>query len=102
MNYKDQSDQLAVAENRLGVLLVNLGTPDAPTTPAVRRYLAVSGKTMKTKPRILWQIILHGIVLRTRPKRSAAAYQSVWTEQGSPLLAKDILRLCFRPQTLRC
>jgi ferrochelatase len=88
VKYKDQSDQLAVTQDRLGVLLVNLGTPDAPTTEAVRRYLAefLSDPRVVAIPRILWRIILHGIVLRVRPKRSAAAYRSVWTDQGSPLL----------------
>ena len=88
VKYKNQSDQLTISENRLGILLVNLGTPDAPTTEAVRRYLAefLSDPRVVSIPRLLWQIILHGIVLRVRPKRSAAAYQSVWTEQGSPLL----------------
>jgi ferrochelatase len=88
VKYKNQSDQLAAPESRLGVLLVNLGTPDAPTTSAVRRYLAefLSDPRVVAIPRFIWQIILHGIVLRVRPKRSAAAYQSVWTEQGSPLL----------------
>jgi ferrochelatase len=88
VKYKDQSDQLTVGDGRLGVLLVNLGTPDAPTTEAVRRYLAefLSDPRVVSIPRLLWQIILHGIVLRVRPKRSAAAYQSIWTDQGSPLL----------------
>ena len=77
-----------MGDGRLGVLLVNLGTPDAPTTEAVRRYLAefLSDPRVVSIPRLLWQIILHGIVLRVRPKRSAAAYQSIWTDQGSPLL----------------
>lgn len=72
-----------------GVLLVNLGTPDAPTTAAVRRYLAefLSDRRVVEMPRLLWMLILHGIILRTRPARSAAAYGKVWTEQGSPLLA---------------
>lgn len=71
-----------------GVLLVNLGTPDAPTTEAVRRYLAefLSDPRVVEMPRLLWKLILHGIILRTRPARSAAAYQKIWTEQGSPLL----------------
>jgi ferrochelatase len=88
VKYKDQSDQLAIAEDRLGVLLVNLGTPDAPTADAVRRYLAefLSDPRVVAIPPLLWRIILHGIVLRIRPKRSAAAYRSIWTEQGSPLL----------------
>ncbi len=73
----------------LGVLLVNLGTPDAPTAGAVRRYLAefLSDPRVVEMPRLLWMLILHGIILRTRPARSAAAYREVWTEQGSPLLA---------------
>ncbi len=71
-----------------GVLLVNLGTPDAPTPTAVRRYLAefLSDPRVVEMPRLLWMPILHGIILRTRPARSAAAYRKIWTEQGSPLL----------------
>lgn len=73
----------------MGVLVVNLGTPDAPTTPAVRRYLAefLSDSRVVEIPRLLWKIILHGIILRVRPAKSARAYQRVWTEQGSPLMA---------------
>jgi ferrochelatase len=72
----------------LGVLLVNLGTPDAPTPDALRRYLAefLSDPDVVTLPRLIWWPILHGIVLRTRPARSAEAYQRIWTAQGSPLL----------------
>lgn len=72
-----------------GVLLVNLGTPDAPTTTAVRRYLAefLSDPRVIEIPQLLWKVILHGIILRVRPKKSAALYQSIWTDEGSPLLA---------------
>jgi ferrochelatase len=72
-----------------GVLLVNLGTPDAPTTPAVRRYLAefLSDPRVIEIPALVWKLILHGIILRVRPKKSAALYQSIWTDEGSPLLA---------------
>lgn len=72
----------------LGIVLVNLGTPDAPTTSAVRTYLAefLSDPRIVAIPRFLWMIILHGIVLRVRPKRSAKAYASIWTDEGSPLL----------------
>ncbi|MDJ0806090.1 MAG: ferrochelatase [Gammaproteobacteria bacterium] len=89
MKYKNQSNQLAQTDDRLGILLVNLGTPDEPTTDAVRRYLAefLSDPRVVAIPRILWMLILHGIVLRIRPKRSAEAYRSVWTTEGSPLLA---------------
>jgi ferrochelatase len=71
------------------VILVNLGTPDAPEPKAVRRYLAefLSDRRVIEIPKILWQPILRGIVLRTRPKKSAEAYRQVWTEEGSPLLA---------------
>jgi len=73
---------------RLGVLLTNLGTPDAPTTAALRRYLAefLSDPRVVELPRILWLPILYGIILTTRPRRSAAAYRRVWTTAGSPLL----------------
>lgn len=89
MRYIKQSEQLQQPAGGLGILLVNLGTPDAPTTAAVRRYLAefLSDPRVVAIPRFLWQIILHGIVLRTRPKRSAAAYRSIWTDEGSPLLS---------------
>lgn len=72
----------------LGVLLVNLGTPDAPTVPAVRRYLAqfLADPRVVELPRLLWLPLLHGIILRTRPARSAKAYQAIWAEDGSPLL----------------
>lgn len=72
----------------LGVLLVNLGTPDAPTPSAVRRYLAefLWDPRVVELPRALWWLILHGVILRTRPARSARAYQKIWTDDGSPLL----------------
>lgn len=78
-----------VAAPRVGVLLVNLGTPDAPTTSAVRRYLAefLSDRRVVEIPRLAWWPILHGIILRTRPKKSAHAYAQVWTVDGSPLAA---------------
>ena len=72
---------------KLGVLLVNLGTPDAPTTRDVRRYLAefLMDRRVVEIPCALWWPILHGIILRTRPAKSAHAYAQVWTAQGSPL-----------------
>ena len=72
---------------RVGVLLVNLGTPDAPTAPAVRRYLAqfLSDQRVVEIPAAVWKPILHGIILRTRPAKSAAKYASIWTPEGSPL-----------------
>lgn len=72
-----------------GVLLTNLGTPDAPTPSALRKYLAqfLSDPRVIETPRWLWWFILHGVILRVRPRRSAKAYREVWTEAGSPLLA---------------
>src|SRR5262245_64476852 len=76
------------AAPRLGVLLVNLGTPDAPTPAAVRRFLAqfLWDPRVVEVPRWIWWLALHGVILRIRPARSAHAYQQIWTPQGSPLL----------------
>lgn len=75
-------------KNNCGILLTNIGTPDAPTTKAVRRYLSefLSDSRVIELPRIIWQPILHGIILRFRPKKSAALYQRIWRPEGSPLL----------------
>lgn len=72
-----------------GVLLINLGTPGAPDAASVRRYLAefLSDRRVVEIPPLVWQPILHGIILRTRPKKSAHAYQQVWRPDGSPLAA---------------
>lgn len=72
---------------RTAVLLVNLGTPDEATAPALRRYLAefLSDPRVVEIPRLVWWPILHGVILRTRPKQSAAKYASVWMPEGSPL-----------------
>lgn len=69
------------------VLLCNLGTPEAPTKEAVRRYLAefLSDRRVVEIPRLLWLAILHGVILRVRPAKSAAKYASIWTPEGSPL-----------------
>ncbi|MFP5329758.1 MAG: ferrochelatase [Alphaproteobacteria bacterium] len=76
-----------VEHGRIGVLLINLGTPDAPEPGAVRRYLAefLSDPRVVEIPRWLWRPILHGVILRTRPAKSAHAYRQVWTNDGSPL-----------------
>jgi protoporphyrin/coproporphyrin ferrochelatase len=81
------SDHPEVPEGQVGVLLINLGTPDAPHAAAVRRYLAefLSDRRVVEIPAIAWKPILHGIILRTRPRRSAEAYNQVWTNEGSPL-----------------
>jgi len=71
-----------------GILLVNLGTPEAPTSSAVRRFLKqfLSDPRVVEYPRWLWWLILNGIILRIRPSRSAAAYREIWTKEGSPLM----------------
>jgi ferrochelatase len=76
-----------VPEPKVGVLLINLGTPDAPEERAVRRYLAEflsDPRVIEIHP-IAWKPILHGLILRTRPRRSAEAYNQIWTNEGSPL-----------------
>ena len=79
-----QHDQVA----KIGVLLVNLGTPQAPTAAALRPYLKefLSDPRVVEIPTLLWQPILRGIILNTRPKKSAHKYASIWTKDGSPLL----------------
>lgn len=74
---------------KLGVLVTNLGTPDAPETGALRRYLKefLWDPRVVEVPRPLWWLILNGVILRIRPKRSAEAYRTVWTDEGSPLLS---------------
>ncbi len=76
-------------QERIGVLLVNLGSPEAPTPKAVRKYLAqfLWDKRVVDLPRPLWWLVLHGIILRFRPRRSAKAYKKIWTDQGSPLIS---------------
>ncbi len=83
------TDHPDIPAAKIGVLLINLGTPDAPEVRAVRRYLA----EFLSDPRVIeihplaWKPILHGIVLRRRPKWSAEAYNQIWTNEGSPLRA---------------
>lgn len=73
---------------KVGVLITNLGTPDAPTQSALRRYLRqfLSDPRVVEVPRLLWWFILNLVILNIRPRRSAKAYASVWTERGSPLM----------------
>jgi ferrochelatase len=73
--------------SRTAIVYCNLGTPDAPTAAALRRYLAefLSDPRVVEIPRFLWLLILHGIILRVRPAKSAQKYASIWTEEGSPL-----------------
>ena len=79
--------QVPATGTRTAILLCNLGTPDEPTASAVRRYLAefLSDHRVVEIPKPIWWLILHGIILRLRPAKSAAKYASIWTAEGSPL-----------------
>nr|WP_317894200.1 ferrochelatase [uncultured Sphingomonas sp.] len=101
------ADHPAIPQPRIGVLLINLGTPDAPEPRAVKRYLGefLSDRRVVELPAIAWQPILRGIILNTRPKKSAHAYSQVWTEKGSPLAAvtraqAEGLKDAFGPEVL--
>lgn len=86
--FRSSSNYSHAAAETLGVLVVNLGTPDAPTPAAVRRYLAefLWDPRVVELPRVFWWLVLHGVILRFRPRRSAEAYRKIWTDAGSPLL----------------
>ena len=88
MAYNNTPDFEHNQEGKIGVLISNLGTPTQPTAQGVRPFLRefLSDPRVVELPRLLWWIILHGVILRVRPARSARAYKSIWTEAGSPLL----------------
>ncbi|GAB5413273.1 MAG: ferrochelatase [Congregibacter sp.] len=88
MKYRGTPDFDHSSEGRIGVLLTNLGTPEAPEKQALKPYLKqfLSDPRVVEVPRLLWWFILNGIILNVRPARSAEAYRTVWTERGSPLL----------------
>jgi len=88
MPYKGTDNFRHNQTEKLGVLVTNLGTPDAPTPKALRRYLAefLADPRVVEVPRPIWWLILHGVILRIRPRKSAKAYASVWQPEGSPLL----------------
>ncbi|MBI5438219.1 MAG: ferrochelatase [Nitrosomonadales bacterium] len=87
MTYQPEPSFNHGTPEKTGILLVNLGTPDAPTPDAVRRYLKefLGDPRVVEMPRLLWWLILNGIILNTRPKKSAAKYASIWLKEGSPL-----------------
>jgi len=87
MSYRPEPARAHGSAAGAALLLVNLGTPDAPTPAALRRYLAqfLSDPRVVEIPRWLWWPVLHGVILRTRPAKSAAKYASIWTPEGSPL-----------------
>ena len=87
MTYLPEPDFTHGTPEKTGILLINLGTPDAPTPEAVRTYLKefLGDPRVVEMPRALWWLILNGIILNTRPKKSAAKYASIWLKEGSPL-----------------
>ena len=87
--YTAVQENLENKASKIGILLVNLGTPDAPTPVALRRYLGefLADPRVTELPRWLWWLILHGVILRIRPRRAAKKYQTIWTKNGSPLLS---------------
>ncbi len=88
MRYKGLAGFDHEATERLGILLVNSGTPDSPRIGDVRRFLArlLGDPRVVELPRALWLPLLHGVILQTRPFRSSRKYRRIWTESGSPLL----------------
>lgn len=87
MRYQTEPEYKHGTPDKTGILLINLGTPDAPTAKAVRPYLKqfLSDPRVVEIPRLIWWFILNAIILNVRPKKSAAKYATVWTEEGSPL-----------------
>jgi len=85
--YQTEPAYIHSSAEKTAVLLVNLGTPEAPTAAALRRYLAefLWDPRVVEIPRLLWWLILKGVILNLRPRKSAAKYASIWTPQGSPL-----------------
>jgi ferrochelatase len=86
--YKTEPPYAHGAQAKVGILLANLGTPDAPTASALRRYLKqfLSDRRVVEIPRIIWWLILNVVILNIRPKKSAAKHAQIWTSEGSPLL----------------
>lgn len=87
MRFQPEPPSPSNQPDRVGVLLCNLGTPEAPTAPALRRYLGefLADPRVVEIPRLVWWPILHGVILRTRPAKAAAKYASIWMPEGSPL-----------------
>ena len=88
MKYRSQENFNHAQADKIGVLISNLGTPEAPTKQALKPYLKqfLSDPRVVEVPKLIWWFILNGIILNIRPKRSAEAYKTVWTQEGSPLL----------------
>ena len=97
MKYFGEKNYEHGSKDKTGVLITNLGTPDAPDAKSLKVYLNqfLSDPRVIEIPKILWQIILKGIILQIRPRKSAANYKKIWTDDGSPLLAISKKQLDF-------
>ncbi len=106
MRYKSDENYSHGDEREIGILLVNLGTPDAPTTSAVRTYLAefLADPRIVEIPRVIWWIILNLIILNIRPKKSRDLYKKIWLKDGSPLLviSKKIVNKIKNSKNISC
>ena len=87
-NYIGEKDYQHGSKEKVGILITNLGTPDAPNTSSLKVYLKqfLSDPRVIEVPKIIWQIILRLFILQLRPRKSAKTYKSIWTKEGSPLL----------------
>ena len=95
IKYVGESDYKHGSEEKTGVLLTNLGTPDYPNASALKIYLKefLSDQRVIEIPKLLWQLILRLVILNIRPRRSAKNYKKIWTDEGSPLLVFSMLLL---------
>ena len=101
MKYEGEKDYKHGSKEKLGVLITNLGTPDRPRIKELRAYLKefLSDPRVIEAPKLIWQLILRGIILNLRPKKVANLYKSIWKKEGAPLLVmlekqkKGIMRI---------
>ena len=95
MKYSGKKDYQHSSLEKTGLLITNLGTPEAPTAKALRKYLAefLWDPRVVEIPRPIWWLVLNLIILRIRPKKSAAVYKKIWTQQGSPLMSHTLAQL---------
>ena len=103
MKYIGKSEYNHASTEKLGILITNLGTPDAPTPSALRKYLAefLWDPRVVELPRPLWWLILNFVILSFRPRKSAAIYKNIWTDQGSPLLIHTKEQACALKEKLQ-
>ena len=101
MKYLGTESDISNSSNKTGVLLMNLGTPDRPVCPGLRKYLAefLMDPRVIEIPKLFRALLVKGIIINVRSHKSAATYREVWTEGGSPLLINSV-KLGEKTQTL--